>query len=610
MSSLFLLALIGLVAFLCQWLSQRIKYPAILFLLLSGMVLGPLLSIVDPEALFGHLLFPYISLSVAVILFEGALTLKFSELSGIGRPVRRMVTVGVIVNAFCMTVAAHYLIDLSWSLSALFGAIMIVTGPTVIMPMLKVVRVKGKIADILRWEGIVIDPIGALIAVLVFEWILVQHSSAQLTEVFVVFGTTVFTGLCVGLVSAYILGILLRHHYIPENLQNFASLAAVCFAFATSDSIMHESGLLAVTLMGIVLVNMKGVHVHSILEFKEYLTVILVSTLFIVITARLDFQSFVALGWSAVLLLAVMQFIARPLKVAVSFLGTDFSWREQAMVAWIGPRGIVAAAVSAVFAVKLEEVGIAGTDKFVPLAFSIIIGTLVIQSLTARPVANWLDVSLPETFGVMIVGANDFSIEIATALQQQGIESVICDSSWDKISKARDLELETYYGNPSSEHAVMHLNLTPYGYLLGLSNNYEYNATQASNFRQEFGAQNVFTLPPNQSAERFHKHVVGEHFGGRKLFAKDVSYRAIRKKLRQGARVKVAEFSEDLNYESWIEENQGVLPLFVLKSNGDLQFNTINKTVTPKTGEKLFYLSAVPGSPGEQADAARSESSA
>ncbi len=590
MSSLVLLALIGLIGFLCQWLSQRVKLPAILFLLLSGIILGPLLSILDPDELFGNLLFPYISLSVAVILFEGALTLKRNELTDIGRPVQRMVTIGVVVNGLVMTIATHYLIGLSWSLSALFGALMVVTGPTVIMPMLKAVRVKVKISDVLRWEGIVIDPIGALIAVLIFEWIAVQQGLAQLSEIFYVFGATVLVGLIMGFICAYLFGLLLRHHWIPENLHNFASLAVVCFVFAASDSLMHESGLLAVTVMGVVLANMKDVHVHSILEFKEHLTVVFVSVLFIVLAARLDFQSFAALGLNAVLLLVVMQFIARPLKVFISFLGSGFSWQEQAMVSWIGPRGIVAAAVSAVFALRLEELGITGADKLVPLAFSIIIGTVVFQSLTARPIANFLNVALPQTHGVMIIGANAFSIAVAKALNKADVETIICDSNWDNISAARIDGLTTYYGNPSSEHAGMHLNLSPYGCMLGLSNHFEYNATQASNFREEFGGRNVYTLPANESADRFHKHVISERFSGRILFDKDLSHRALRKKMRQGASVKVTELSDDYGYDNWLEDNEAVNALFILKPNGDLVFNTINTPLSPEVEDKLFYL--------------------
>lgn len=590
MSSLLILSFIGFVGFLCQWFSHRVKLPAILFLLLAGILLGPVFSVFDPNELFGDLLFPYISLSVAVILFEGALTLKRSELGGIGRPVRRMVTLGVLVTSVLLTLATHYLMNLSWELSALFGAIMVVTGPTVIMPMLKTVRPIPKIADVLRWEGIVIDPIGALFAVLVYEWIVVQQSSAGIAEIFYIFIGTVVIGLAIGLVAGYAFGLLLRHHFVPERLHNFASLAVVCFVFAVSDSLMHESGLLAVTVMGMLLANMRGVHVHSILEFKEDLTIVFVSALFIVLAARLDLGGLLALGWSALVLLAVMQFIARPLKVYFSFIGSDFSWKEQALVAWIGPRGIVAAAISALFAIRLEELGVEGADQLVPLAFLIIIGTVVFQSLTSRTVARMLGVAMPETHGVLIVGANRFSIAVAEALDKNGIESIICDTSWDRLSPARISGLKTYYGNPSSDHAAKHVNFSPYGYMLGLSNHFEYNLTQANSFKDEFDGRNVLLLSPNQSSQRFERHVASAQNSGRILFSNDMPYHELKNLMNSKASIKVTDLSAEYDYQDWLKDNQNSFALFALLDNGNLVFDTAEEPLELDEGGKLFYL--------------------
>jgi CPA1 family monovalent cation:H+ antiporter len=592
MSALFTLGLIGLIGFLCQWLSQKVKLPAILFLLLSGILAGPTLGLIDPNELFGNMLFPFISLSVAVILFEGALTLKRQELKGIGRPVQNMVTIGVLVNGSIMCVATHYVIGLSWSLSALFGALMVVTGPTVIMPMLKAIRPNRKIADVLRWEGIVIDPIGALIAVLVFEWIAVQNKTAEFSEIFTVFGGTVAVGLAIGIVAGYLFGLLLRHHYIPEKLHNFSSLAIVCFVFAASDTLMHESGLLAVTVMGVLLANMKDVHINAILEFKEDLTVVFVSALFIVLAARLNFAGFAALGWSALLLLLIMQFIARPLKVALSFRGSDFTLKEKALVAWIGPRGIVAAAVSAVFALRLEELGVPDAEKLVPLAFLIIIGTVVLQSLTGGPLARALGVAMPKTYGLVVIGANPFSLALTEALNKIDVETVICDTNWELLSRARILGINTYYGNPSSEHADIHLNLSPYGYMLGLSNHFEYNVTQANGFRDDFGARNVFILPPNQSTERFHKHVASPHNSGRLLFNEDSTHLHLKKQINSGAGIRITEFSETYSYKEWRTDNQAALILMAVKPNGDLTFNTLDHDLKVSPGDKLIYLSA------------------
>lgn len=590
MSSLLMLATIGLAGFLCQWLAQKVKLPAILFLLVTGLFLGPVIGILDPDLLFGELLFPYISLSVAVILFEGALTLRFDELKEIGKPVRNMVTYASIVNAVIITIATHYLIGLTWELSALFGAIMVVTGPTVIMPMLKTVKPNHRISDVLRWEGIVIDPIGALFAVLVFEWIAVQRASEHLSEVFIIFTQAIAVGALTGLVAGYAFGWLLRRHLIAESIQNFASLSFVCFVFAVSDSLAHESGLLAVTVMGVLLANMRGVHIHSILDFKEDLTVIFVSALFIILAARLDFSGFTQLGFGAVFVFLVMQFIARPIKVALSFIGSDFTFRERAMIAWIGPRGIVAAAVTAVFALKLSELGFEQADLLVPLAFSIIIGTVVFQSLTARPIAKLLDVAQPNTPGVVIVGSNVFSITVAEALKKAGVETIICGKNWDNLRPARLAGLKTYYGNPSSDHASLNLNLAPYGIMLGLSNHHEYNISQVARFRDEFGSRQVFTLPATHDPDRNHKHLASEQTTGQILFGFEENFSKLRRAVNDGNTIRMTEITEEYSLEQWKKDNPASLKLFTINKNGDIQFKTAESPLKPTAGTTLFYF--------------------
>ena len=489
-----LLSLIGLLGFACQWLAWRVRLPAILFLLLTGIAMGPVLGVLNPDALFGDLLTSIVSLSVAIILFEGSLTLKRSELGEIGTVVRRLVTWGAIVNAVITTVAAHYLTGLSWSLSALFGAIMVVTGPTVIAPMLRTVRPNIQIARTLRWEGIVIDPLGALFAVLVFEWIVAQQGSPELSPVLLAFARTLLTGLGLGVLGGYLYGLLLRHRQIPPFLQNFSAIAVVTAIFALADMLMHESGLLAVTVMGIWLANMPGVHTRDILNFKESLTLILVSSLFIILSSRIDFSSVATLGWSALGVLLVMQFVARPAKIFLATIGSPMKRNERLALAWIGPRGIVAAAISAVFALKLEFLNYENAELLVPLAFSVIIGTVVIQSASARALVRKLGVGEPDNKGFLIIGANPVAREIGTALNSADVRTVLCDNLWSNISAARMQNLETYYGNPISSHADVHLDLTRLGGMLGLSRNQAENTSAAMRFREDFGVRKVFVL--------------------------------------------------------------------------------------------------------------------
>ena len=283
----------------------------------------------DPQALFGPLLFPLTSLAVALILFEGSLTLHLSEWKEIGTVVRRMVTLGALVTWAVIALATHLLLGFAWDLALLFGSLTLVTGPTVIVPMLRVVRPRSSIANILRWEGIVIDPIGALLAVVVFSFI-VSRDQGGWSQSLGTFASVIACGCLLGAFGGWAFGTVLRRHWLPEYLQNLAALAAVLGVFIGANLLVHESGLLAVTVMGMGLANMRGVDIKPILHFKENLSVLLISGLFILLAARLDLAALIALGPATLVLLAVIQFIARPLNVALCTLGSPLGWRARA----------------------------------------------------------------------------------------------------------------------------------------------------------------------------------------------------------------------------------------------------------------------------------------
>ncbi|CCK75910.1 sodium/hydrogen exchanger family protein [Oleispira antarctica RB-8] len=590
---LLMLGLIGILGFACQILAWWVKIPAILFLLLTGIVLGPVTGLFNPDALFGDFLFSFISLCVAVILFEGSLTLKRTELKEIGSTVRNMVTYGAVINATITTIAAHYIASLSWSISALFGAIMVVTGPTVIMPILQSVRPNLMISRTLRWEGIIIDPFGALFAVLIFEWIVAQQTGSDWLHVLVVFGQTVFIGALFGVLAGYCLGLLLRHHLIPKYLHNFAALAFVTGAFSLSNTLMHESGLLTVTIMGIWLVNMRGVNTKDILSFKESLTIMFVSALFIILSARVDLDTLYGMGWGAVGVFLVVQFVSRPVKVFVSTIGSKFTYKERAFLSWVGPRGIVAAAVSVVFAIKLEELNMENAELLVPLAFSVIIGTVLLQGLTARPLAKLLGVESPATKDVLVIGANPVSIVIAEALNNIGVKTLLCDSHWEDISAARMKGLKTYFGNPVSDHAEMNLELNGFNTMLGLSRHSATNNTTALRFREDFGVKNVFTLPSEEDLNSHKKHLVSDAYKGHTLFGANITYTKLNSFINQNGLVKNTQLSDTYQFEHWMKDNDNdrVIPLFVLDKKGRIHWFTSEHKPTPESGWKVFSLS-------------------
>ena len=544
-------AAIGAGAFACQWLAWSLRLPAILFLLIAGILAGPVLGLLDPQALFGDLLFPVVSMAVALILFEGSLTLHLSEWREIGSVVKRMVTIGALSTWAVIAVSTHYLLDFNWDMAVLFGTLTLVTGPTVIIPMLRVVRPTTAIANILRWEGIVIDPIGALLAVVVYSFIVASNQGNGLNHGLGAFAGVIACGSLLGLAAGWGLGQVLRRQWLPDYLHNLAVLTTVLGVFIASNTVMHESGLLAVTLMGMWLANMKGVDVRQILHFKENLSVLLISGLFILLAARLDLNALLALGPAVLLLLAIIQFVARPLNVALSTFGSSLSWRERALLAWISPRGIVAAAVSAIFAIRLDELGYDGAQLLVPLAFAVIIGTVVLQSATARPLAKLLKVAEPAPSGFLIVGANPVARALGKALQELGNRVLLCDSSWENISAARMEKLPTYFGNPTSQDAEAHLDLVGLGHLLTLSPSSELNALACMHFRHDFAANRRFTLPSGAESRRSDKHRSRDEVRGQPLGSSALSFPQFASSLSKGAEVRTTTLTNTFDWPAY-----------------------------------------------------------
>lgn len=591
---LILLTGIGLMGAIAQWFAWWVKLPAILFLLLLGLALGPGAGILHPDELFGDLLFPIVSLSVAVILFEGSLTLHFSEIRDLQRVVRNMLTIGTAITWGSISLATYWLMEFSWPLSFLFGALVVVTGPTVIVPMLRTVRPNQKISNILRWEGIVIDPVGALLAVLVFDFIISSQAGhgGDFGHIFTAFGAIVLTGVVAGGIAGHLLGVALRRYLIPEFLHNYVTLTVVFGVFTLANGIMEESGLLAVTVMGIWLANMKRVPLAGILHFKESLSMVLISGLFILLAARLQAEQILQLGTSAIILFIVIQFLVRPLKIAISTLGSGLKWQEKALLAWIAPRGIVAAAVSALFAIRLEEAGVEQAAMMVPLTFMVIIGTVVLQSATAGYLARWLNVAEPEPRGFLIIGANSLARSVAEVLQSQGFRIILTDSHWSYIREARMAGLQTFYGDATSEKADHLLDLVGIGGMLGLSVNDNHNVLAAQRFRSEFGAQKIFTLRQKKvnSKKDSRRHSVSDERRGNPLFSENMTYGELSQLIHRGAKLSVTPLSENYDYTTYLSEAGGLIePLFAITSKGELKVLG-GGDVKPRSNWKIIGL--------------------
>ncbi len=583
-----LLALASVVALgiAAQWLAWLIRIPSIFLLLLLGLTAGPFTGLLDPQHLLGELLFPAVSLSVAVILFEGGLTLQTVVLRDIGRVLRNLVTLGVLVTWIITSTAAYLLLGLDPAMSVLIGAMLVVSGPTVVGPLLRHVRPIARLRSTLQWEGILIDPIGVLVAVLVFEVILVGELQAATTLVLTGMLKMVVVGSALGYISAKAVVWLISRGLIPDYLHNAVTLMVVIVSFTLADALHHEAGLFTVTVMGIVMANQKAIIIRHIIEFKETLTVLLISGLFILLSARLELSDLTHLGWGSLVFLAVLILIARPAAVAISTIGSGMPWQERAFLAWVAPRGIVAAAMASIFALRLSAENYAQADQIVPITFLVIIGCVAVYGLTAAPVARWLNVAQDNPQGVLFVGASPLSRALAEALQAENIATCLADSNWSNISTARLSGFNTYYGNALTEDALDNIDLDGIGRILALTPNDEANALAALHFAELFGHQEAYQLVPTTADSE-----TVPHLRGRFLFADHANYNALSIHLTEGAVIKTTGLSEQFDYDTFQAYYQhAAWPLFVITEGGDLLIWTTEQPLSPAPGQRIVSL--------------------
>lgn len=545
---------------LAQLVASRLKIPAILPLLLIGFALGPVGHFLKPaEVLTRSGLSLMTSLAISIILFEGGLTLKFSDISGHGIAVQRLVTWGGLITWVLAATAAHFITGLSWDVAALFGALVIVTGPTVVAPLLKNIRPNARIASVLRWEGILIDPIGALAAAIAFEWVRSESAGGALTATLTHVGAFVGYGSLLGAVMGGLAVLALKRDWLPEQLVNPAMLAWVMLAFGLADAFAPESGLLAVTIMGVMLANAGLRQVERILHFKEEIVVILLSTIFVALAANIRTEALLGVFQPApLLLLAAVVLLVRPASVFLSTIGTPLTGQEKLFISYVGPRGIVAAAISALFATRLQELNVPGAEQLVTLVFAIIVGTVVLASLTAKPVARALGVTEAEPDGFLIVGAHPLGRDIAQALRQHGTTALLADTNLDNVRQSRLAGLDAYYGSLLSAKAE-DLSLEGIGNLLALTPNDEANALSARKYQRDFGKEHVFQLLPDRQSERTQldeKERAGIAFAGQPTFAQ------LQERYRAGERVKVTALTEQYTLSDFQREQPDALILF------------------------------------------------
>ena len=603
------LIIIGVVA---QWIAWRLRVPAILPLILAGILIGPgwewytghrlLNPRFDGESgtgLFpGNLLYSFVSLSIGLILFEGGLTLKLKEVRGMADSILRLVTLGAATTTVVAGLAAHYVMGLSWQIAFLFSTLIVVTGPTVIAPIMRQINVKRQVATVLKWESIIVDPMGAFLAVLFYNFIVAYYDpEATIYNSLIKFLQSGLVGIGLGFVLGHLLYLLISRFYVPKFLLNIVTLGFVVAAFLISDTIAHESGLLTTVVMGAYLANREVPYLHDILDFKESLTLLLISLLFILLSANMTVdQISLVLNWQSLLVFGIVVFVARPLGIFWSLRTSDLTWRDKAFISWVGPRGIVAAGVASLFGIELAEENVAYAEYITPLVFLIVLGTVLLNATLAGLLARKLRVSLPRGSGVLIFGASEGSRQLAYSLMESGRKVILVSSNGAEVDIAEENNLTAVQAQLDLDELESKLDLSDIGYVLALTGNDEDNFYLLNNFRSRKGIRGAYRLITR-------KEIQAQRYGREALFGHYVSYLLFNRAARNFATVQGIELLRPEDLPQLLENlrEARAVPLYLRCTEyGDITFVPAeeDRPLSVSAGDTLYYI----GEPLENLD--------
>lgn len=618
------LASIIILGILAQWLAWRLKVPAILPLIIIGLAVGPfapfwisheflgdkakwLSPIFGGEnGLFpGDNLFFFVELAIGIILFEGGLTLKRSEIRSIGSIIGKLITLGSTVTFFGAAVAAHFIMGLSWSLSFLFSGLIIVTGPTVIAPILRNIPLKKDLANILKWEGILIDPIGALVAVLVYDFLKSSvghgHEGSFSVEAIKHFVTLTLIGFSLGTIAAYALREVIKRHWVPHYLLNVFTLAIVLLVFVGSGLLVPDSGLLTIVVMGTVLANINLPNMEEILYFKESLAVLLISMLFILLSANINLEDLeLLLDWRVGALFLAVILLVRPLGVFLSARNSNMTVKEKLFISWVGPRGIVAAGIASLFGTKLvkfneealaagESIPFVGAEYITPLVFMIVLGTVLLNATTAGLMGRMLGVLLKKSNGVLIVGANKAAILIAKYLKNNGRDVVLIDNNSSNVNRASSEGLTAFQEDVYNSDLKDNFDLKNVGQMMAMTSSVDVNNYVLDKFSKEFGEHGSYRLV--SAAELKNKQEMSEIC----LFSQYDDYLNLNEVARDHPELNETEIANKEAFTKLIENFHGDLkriPLMVKDPDETIRFipasNHQNFEIVE--GSKLVYM--------------------
>ena len=597
------LAGIIILGIIAQWVAWKFKIPAILPLILIGLFVGPISTLLSEDGsqwiqpiwngkqgLFpGENLFFFVSLAIGIILFEGGLTLKRGEVSKLGPVIGKLISLGAAITFVGAGLAAHYVFGFTWEISFLFSGLIIVTGPTVITPILRNIPLKKDVSAVLKWEGILIDPIGALVAVLIFEFIVIGGDDTGYTkQALLDFGKILLIGFAFGISGGLALYQAVKRKVIPHYLLNVVSLSLVLMVFVLSDQFAHESGLLAVVVMGMFLGNSDLPSLKELLYFKESLSVLLISILFILLAANISLDDLMLIyNWKTATLLAIVIFVLRPLSVFISTAGSSLKTNEKLFISWVGPRGIVAAGIASLFGTKLVLLGKPGAEYITPLVFAVVLVTVLINATTARFFARIVGVFLTKSEGILIVGASKVSRIIAKYLQKNNRRVVLVDTNVFNIETSKELGLEAINADIYSVDLTDNIELNDIGILLAMTGNDEINRQAIIRFGKSFGETGTFRVMTTQELQ------TNQNLTSKELFSHTHDYTKFTDVVNNFPSIQEipvdshAQFMRVLNI---IENDDNAIALFLKQTDKTLNIVSSPAEMEVSKGSNLVYI--------------------
>ncbi|MFN9735831.1 MAG: cation:proton antiporter [Microcystis sp.] len=567
-----------------QVIAEYLKVPSIVFLLIFGIALGSDgWEILHPQSL-GIGLEVLVALSVAIILFEGGLSLSGRELGRVSGSLRNLVTLGTSITLIGGGMAAHWLGEFPWPIAFLYASLVVVTGPTVIGPLLRQVAVDRRVATLLEGEGVLIDPVGAILAVVVLNTIIDSH--ARPMEIITGLTLRLGIGAAIGIAGGGLLSFIIKTcNFLTFELKNLVVLAGVWGLFGLSQFSRSESGLMAVVMAGIVLKAAAVPDERLLRRFKGQLTTLCVSVLFILLAADLSIASVIALGWGSVLTVLVLMLVVRPLSVALCTLKSDLNWRHKLFIAWVAPRGIVSASVASLFAILLTRAGINGGEAIKALVFLTILMTVFIQGLTARWVAKGLKITSSAATGAVIVGCNPLGRLIGCLFQEQGENVVLIDTDAAACQQAKEDGLTVLQSSGLDTKILQEAGIESMGTFLVLTNNSEVNLVLAQRASEEFHPPRVlaaFAGTPNPDQNKVNQVFLPS------FSVKEWNQYLDDNQIKLGKTIfKGNDLSEQQTRLTKLIENGELLPLLLRRDNS---LQVVTEREEWRTGDELIYI--------------------